>query len=91
MFSYISGMPILQAHGLSLLQIGFDPEQFAKLLPDQQQEFVRYHVARVLAGASSASEEWERLGLRVNLKPWTPKAVDHGTDRHRSQMRKGTG
>ncbi|GAA4015421.1 hypothetical protein GCM10022280_12700 [Sphingomonas swuensis] len=62
--------PILKAEGPSILRIGFDPAEFAKLLPDQRQELVRWHVARVLSGEESASEEWTRLGLRVELRPW---------------------
>lgn len=62
--------PTLHATGPSILRIGFDPAEFAKLLPDQQQEFVRWHVARVLRGESSAVDEWERLGLKVSLVPW---------------------
>ncbi|WP_300974854.1 hypothetical protein [Sphingomonas sp. LHG3406-1] len=63
-------MSTLQATGPSILRIGFDPAAFAKLLPDQQQEFVRWYVARVLKGETSAVEEWERLGLKVDLRPW---------------------
>lgn len=60
----------LRAAGPSVLRIGFDPEQWRKLLPDQRQEFVRWHVDRLLAGEPSAVEEWERLGLKVDLRPW---------------------
>ena len=61
---------LLKAEGPSILRIGFDPEEFRKLLPDQQQEFVRWHVVRVLTGKASAVEEWERMGLKVDLRPW---------------------
>ena len=62
--------PTLQATGPSILRIGFDPEQVRKLTADQLQEFVRWHVARVLTGESSATIEWERLGFRVSVRPW---------------------
>lgn len=60
----------LKADGPSILRIGFDPEEFAKLLPDQQQEFVRWHVVRVLSGATSAVDAWENVGLKVDIRPW---------------------
>jgi hypothetical protein len=52
---------ILKATGHSVLRIGFDPAKFARLLPDQQQEFVCWHVARV---TERSREGCHRMGAR---------------------------
>lgn len=59
----------LHADGPNILRIGFTPEQWRALLPDQRQQLF-YHFNRVLSGETSAVSEWEFLGLRVDVKPW---------------------
>jgi hypothetical protein len=43
--TFLPDKRILKATGPSVLRSGFDPAEYARLLPDQQQEFVRWHVA----------------------------------------------
>lgn len=61
---------ILKATEPSILRIGFDPEQIAKLHPTQVDD-IAYHLARILRGEGSAASEWEHVGLRVSLTPWS--------------------
>jgi hypothetical protein len=59
----------LKADGRSIARIGFDPEQFSKLLPDQQRQFA-YHLLRLFRGEGTVASEWEYVGLKVDLRPW---------------------
>ena len=61
---------VLKAEGPSILRVGFDPAEFRKLLPDQQQQFA-YHILRLFRGEGTAESEWGYMGLKVDLRPWT--------------------
>jgi len=60
---------ILKATGKSVLRIGFDPNEIAKLRAEQRSDLA-YHLARILAGEGSAESEWEHVGIKVDLRPW---------------------
>lgn len=62
---------ILKATEPSLLRVAWDPEEFRKLLPDQQQQFA-YHILRLFRGEGTAESEWEFMSLKVDLRPYTP-------------------
>lgn len=61
---------VLKAEGPTIVMIAVDPAEWRKLLPDQRQEFARWHIDRVLAGETSAISEWEAMGLKVALREW---------------------
>ena len=61
--------PILRASGPSVLRIGFDPSEIAKLGPEQVTDVV-YHLAGILRGEGSAASEWGHIGMKVDLRPW---------------------
>jgi hypothetical protein len=60
---------VVKATGPSILRIGFDPEKFAKLRPEQKTHVV-YHLTRILEGEDSAVLEWEYFDMKVDLRPW---------------------
>ena len=59
----------LKAEGPSILRIGFDPGRLGRLRHEEVGD-IAYHIARVLTGEASAVLEWERNGMKVDLRAW---------------------
>lgn len=59
----------LHAKEPSILRVGFDPQRFRSLRPEEKDGVV-HHLMRVLEGERSAEMEWEHYGMRVRLDPW---------------------
>ncbi len=67
---------ILKATEPSLLRVAWDPVEFRKLLPDQRRQFA-YHIIRLFSGEGTAESEWAFMGLKVDLRPYTPALPQH--------------
>jgi hypothetical protein len=83
-------MPILKAVGSSVAVIRFDTASFGALRRDQVDHAV-YHIARLLAGESTAESEWAHLGMTIVVRPddggglkWVRTQMGKGERRRRS-------